>query len=331
MPPIPDGKKRRKRGQDSQAKNFDLNDNSDSEDESKSDTASMEEQKIDISPTPPKKIVLDPIRPSNKNSKRPPPSFRGLQRLNTMHRKKITRQMSALDKLDLDRDGELEREEVVDAYVKNGLSQEEAEAKVNELVAKYDIDGDGTISLKEALNTEIAGAMEEEEHDIERKMKHREDTQRTEHINKTQERLKKRMQKRGRKKKKGDEPNPNKDKLAKGDLVEFRITESSNAKKAKISNYDTRTGTYEVSLKGGQIIKDLTREQITLLPPQQFDRSKSPKRDGRPLPTKTMRSSNQNAQRNEQIKEAYNDRMKKKSMTKNEEDTDGTSSSDDDF
>jgi hypothetical protein len=204
LPPIPDGKKRRKRGQDSQAKNFDLNDNSDSEDESKSDTASMEEQKIDISPTPPKKIVLDPIRPSDKNSKRPPPSFRGLQRLNTMHRKKITRQMSALDKLDLDRDGELEREEVVDAYVKNGLSQEEAEAKVNELVAKYDIDGDGTISLKEALNTEIAGAMEEEEHDIERKMKHREDTQRTEHINKTQERLKKRMQKRGRKKKKGD-------------------------------------------------------------------------------------------------------------------------------
>merc|ERR1711918_80517 len=104
---------------------------------------------------------------------------------------------------DLDGDGELEREEVVNAYVRDGFSQEEAEAKVNELVQKYDIDGDGTISLKEALNTEIAGAMEEEEVASNKKMKHQEEIQHTEHINHTQERLRlRKMQKRGRKKKK---------------------------------------------------------------------------------------------------------------------------------
>lgn len=238
--------------------------------------------------------------------------------------------MSALDKLDLDRDGELDREEVVDAYIKDGFSQEEAEAKVNELIQKYDIDGDGSISLKEALNTEIAGAMEEEEVAIGKKMKQQEEFQHTEHINHTQERLRlRKIQKRGRKKKKEGEQKIEEEKLAIGDLVEFRITESSNAKKAKILKFDTKTGTYEVTLKGGQTIKNLTRSQITLLPPKQLGRSKSPKKDGRPLPTKTMRSSNQSAERNKQIKEAYESRMMKKSMNDNEEDTDSTSNSED--
>ena len=137
------------------------------------------------------------------------------------------------------------------------------------------------------------------------------------------------MQKRGRKKKKDGELNPEKEKLEKGDLVEFRITESSNAKKAKISHFDTKTATYEVTLKGGQTIKNLTRAQITLLPPKQFDRSKSPKKDGRSLPTKTMRSSNQTVERNKQIKEAYESRMMKKTMDDNEEDSDSTSNSED--
>merc|ERR1711998_48428 len=327
--PLPPIAQKKKEGNGA-GKNFDINDTSDSEDESKSDNASMEEQKIDVSPTPPKKILLQPLRPNGTNPKRPPPSFKGLQRLNTVHRKKITRQMPALDKLDLDGDGELEREEVVDAYVRDGFSQEEAEAKVNELVQKYDIDGDGTISLKEALHTEIAGAMEEEEVASNKKMKHQEEIQHTEHINHTQERLRlRKMQKRGRKKKKDGEQKLEKEKLAKGDLVEFRITESTNAKKAKISNFDTKTATYEVTLKGGQTIKNLTRSQITWLPPKQFDRSKSPKKDGRPLPTKTMRSSNQSAERNNQIKEAYESRMMKKSTNDNEEDTDSASSSDD--
>merc|ERR1712006_79903 len=141
---------------------------------------------------------------------------------------------------------------------------------------------DGTISLKEALHTEIAGAMEEEEVASNKKMKHQEEIQHTEHINHTQERLRlRKMQKRGRKKKKDGEQKLEKEKLAKGDLVEFRITESTNAKKAKISNFDTKTATYEVTLKGGQTIKNLTRSQITWLPPKQFDRSKSPKKDGR--------------------------------------------------
>lgn len=99
-------------------------------------------------------------------------------------------------------------------------------------------------------------------------------------------------------------------------------------KKAKILKFDTKTGTYEVTLKGGQTIKNLTRSQITLLPPKK-PRSKSPKKDGRPLPTKTMRSSNQSAERNKQIKEAYESRMMKKSMNDNEEDTDSTSNSED--
>jgi len=258
LPPIPKVKK-------GTAKNFDINDdNSDSEDETKSENASSEDQKIDISPTPPTKISLKPLRPEGNNRNRPPPSFKGLQRLNTMHRKKITRQMSELNKLDLDGDGELEKDEVVDAYVKNGYTQEEAEAKVNNLIKKYDIDGDGTISLREALNTEVAGAMEEEERVIEEQMHQQENIKRKEHRNHTMERLKKRNQKGGRKKSKKDE-----------------------------------------------------------------SRSKSPKKDGRPLPTKTVRGSNQSAERNERIKEAYENRMMKKSMKGDEEDTDSTSSAED--
>jgi len=84
LPPIA---QKKKQGNDA-AKNFDVNDTSDSEDESKSDNASVEEQKIDVSPTPPKKILLQPLRPNGTNRKRPPPSFKGLRRLNTMHRKK---------------------------------------------------------------------------------------------------------------------------------------------------------------------------------------------------------------------------------------------------
>jgi Ca2+-binding EF-hand superfamily protein len=64
--------------------------------------------------------------------------------------------MSALRKLDLDGDGELEPDEIIQAYMEDGFSRDEAQQKIDELRGKYDIDGDGVVSLKEALNTELA-------------------------------------------------------------------------------------------------------------------------------------------------------------------------------
>merc|ERR1711998_583962 len=83
---------------------FDFDDR-DSEEESKSDHEDEDEQKIDVKTTP-----------DGQRLKPGAPSFRGLQRLNTEHRFKITRQMSALQKLDLDGDGELEPDEIIKAY-----------------------------------------------------------------------------------------------------------------------------------------------------------------------------------------------------------------------
>merc|ERR1712072_317085 len=161
-----------------------------------------DEQKIDVRPTPPKKLVLQPIRPDGQRLKPGAPSFRGLQRLNTEHRFKITRQMSALQKLDLDGDGELEPDEIIKAYMEDGLSRDEAQQKIDELRGKSDIDGDGVVSLKEALNTELANAMEEEVEEDREKFKKEEEQHQDEHKNHTKERLRKRI-KEQRKKQRG--------------------------------------------------------------------------------------------------------------------------------
>merc|ERR1712167_410621 len=230
------------------AADFDIDDR-ESEEESKSDHEDEDEQKIDVRPTPPKKLVLQPIRPDGQRLKPGAPSFRGLQRLNTEHRFKITRQMSALQKLDLDGDGELEPDEIIKAYMEDGFSRDEAQQKIDELRGKYDIDGDGVVSLKEALNTELANAMEEEVEEDQEKFK------KDEEQNHTKERLRKRMEEQRKKqrgkKKQEEEFNPDKEKLEIGDRVEIKVTETSNPKKGKISRYDINSETYEVTLDNG--------------------------------------------------------------------------------
>merc|ERR1719231_1864580 len=270
-------------------------------------------KKIDVRPTPPKKLVLQPIRPDEQRSKRGAPSFRGLKRLNTEHQKKITRQMSALQKLDLDGDGELEPDEIIKAYMEDGFSRDEAQQKIDELRGKYDIDGDGVVSLKEALNTELANAMEEEVEEDQVQFEKEEEQHQVEHKNHTKERLRKRMEeqrkKRRGKKKQEEEFNPDKEKLEKGDRVEIKVTETSNPKKGKISRYDINSETYEVTVDNGtNNIKGIKRKQIKLLPPK-TKRVKPPKKDGRPLPTKTMRSTN--SDKAEQVKRALKERKRK--------------------
>merc|ERR1712046_351999 len=149
---------------------FDFDDR-DSEEESKSDHEDEDEQKIDVKTTEDGQRLF------------------GLQRLNTEHRFKITRQMSALQKLDLDGDGELEPDEIIKAYMEDEFSRDEAQQKIDELRGKYDIDGDGVVSLKEALNTELANAMEEEVEEDQEKFKKDEEQHQDEHKNHTKERL----------------------------------------------------------------------------------------------------------------------------------------------
>jgi len=286
-----------------------------------------DEQKIDVRPTPPKKLVLQPIRPDGQRLKPGAPSFRGLQRLNTEHRFKITRQMSALQKLDLDGDGELEPDEIIKAYMEDGFSRDEAQQKIDELRGKYDIDGDGVVSLKEALNTELANAMEEEvEEDQEKFMKDEEQHQ-DEHKNHTKERLRKRMEEQRKKqrgkKKQEEEFNPDKEKLEIGDRVEIKVTETSNPKKGKISRYDINSETYEVTLDNGTTIKGIKRKQLKLLPPKP-KRVKPPKKDGRPLPTKTMRSTN--SDKAEQVKRALKERKRKLKQQEDDDEISETSS-----
>lgn len=307
------------------AADFDIDDR-DSEEESKSDHEDEDEQKIDVRPTPPKKLVLQPIRPDGQRLKRGAPSFRGLKRLNTEHQKKITRQMSALRKLDLDGDGELEPDEIIEAYMEDGLSRDEAQQKIDELRGKYDIDGDGVVSLKEALNTELANAMEEEVEEDQEKFKKEEDQHQDEHKNHTKERLRKRMEEQKKKqrgkKKQEEEFNLDKEKLENGDRVEIKVTETSNPKKGKISRYDVKSGTYEVTLDDGTNIF-LKRKQIKLLPPKP-KRTKPPKKDGRPLPTKTMRSTN--SDRAEQVKRAFKERKRKLKQQEDDDEISETSS-----
>jgi len=286
-----------------------------------------DEQKIDVRPTPPKKLVLQPIRPDGQRLKPGAPSFRGLQRLNTEHRFKITRQMSALQKLDLDGDGELEPDEIIKAYMEDGLSRDEAQQKIDELRGKYDIDGDGVVSLKEALNTELANAMEEEVEEDQEKFKKDEEQHQDEHKNHTKERLRKRMEEQRKKqrgkKKQEEEFNPDKEKLEIGDRVEIKVTETSNPKKGKISRYDINSETYEVTLDNGTTIKGIKRKQLKLLPPKP-KRVKPPKKDGRPLPTKTMRSTN--SDKAEQVKRALKERKRKLKKQEDDDESSETSS-----
>lgn len=199
--------------------------------------------------------------------------------------------------------------------------------KIDELRGKYDIDGDGVVSLKEALNTELANAMEEEVEEDQEKFKKDEEQHQDEHKNHTKERLRKRMEEQRKKqrgkKKQEEEFNPDKEKLEIGDRVEIKVTETSNPKKGKISRYDINSETYEVTLDNGTTIKGIKRKQLKLLPPKP-KRVKPPKKDGRPLPTKTMRSTN--SDKAEQVKRALKESKRKLKQQEDDDEISETSS-----
>merc|ERR1711959_879207 len=180
-------------------------------------------------------------------------------------------------------------------------------------------------SLKEALNTELANAMEEEVEEDQEKFKKDEEQHQDEHKNHTKERLRKRMEEQRKKqrgkKKQEEEFNPDKEKLEIGDRVEIKVTETSNPKKGKISRYDINSETYEVTLDNGTTIKGIKRKQLKLLPPK---RIKPPKKDGSPLPTKTMRSTN--SDKAEQVKRALKERKRKLKKQEDDDESSETSS-----
>ena len=87
--------------------------------------------------------------------------------------------------------------------------------------------------------------------------------------------------------------------------------------------YDINSGTYEVTLDNGTNIKGIKRKQIKLLPPKP-KRTKPPKKDGRPLPTKTMRSTN--SDKAEQVKKALKERKRKLKQQQDDDEISETSS-----
>jgi len=126
-------------------------------------------------------------------------TFQGLSLLDQEHQDKIRRKMSALQKLDVDGDGELEEQEVIEAYMEDGMSIDQARAKFQEMLIKYDLDGDGTVSIKEALNRYISDAMQEELDTDRQKVESEEEKSRQRHLQRTEERKKQRRKQKERK------------------------------------------------------------------------------------------------------------------------------------
>merc|ERR1711959_197860 len=191
----------------------------------KSNNSDIDESKNDI---PSSKKKLKPLRSQS--------SFK-VARVNTAHRNSINRQMSALRKLDLDGDGEIQQEEFMQKMMEDGMTRDEADAEFKNLRNKYDADGDGIVTLMEARRTELNSAMEDEAEEDRKNLQNKQEARSREHKNHTKERVKNRK----------------------------------------------------------------------------ASESKSPaKKDARALPTKTMRSSNQNSERNGILKELYASKIKKK-------------------
>ena len=125
---------------------------------------------------------------------RDPPSFRGFGRVKTFRKKQIAKELEYLGQFDLDGDGEIEASELVAKLTAEGLSEDEANKKVEELMKKFDIDGDGAFSLREAYISEAGAALEEEEEEAMQKKNEELQQKKEKQERRIKERLKRRQQ-----------------------------------------------------------------------------------------------------------------------------------------
>ena len=234
---------------------------------------------------------------------RDPPSFRGFGRVKTFRKKQIAKELEYLGHFDLDGDGEIEVSELVTKLTAEGLSEDEANKKVEELMKKFDIDGDGAFSLQEAYISEAGAALEEqEEEDMQKKFEELQEKK-----EKQERRIKERL-KRRQKNQKNKVAEKEIENLKVGDAVEVRMGPDANPMQGTIKSFENNT--YEVTLRGGEgVINGLHRKQLKLLP-SGFGSSASLRKDRRKIPTKTMRSTNPAEVGDRHLREEYKRKLK---------------------